>query len=199
MANTIRTSILATSIKRTSLLLLLISLSMPGIAAEIDFNLGKDAARVVFTDLLDGSDYGRKEYTMGLLYNTDDNVFFDASMQIVDEAGSKFPGLEVGVGPKVYLGQTNTQDYLTFGIAALANYRLQNLNRFIFNGYAYFSPSIVSFIDADQMWELHVRAGYEMIPSAVAYVGFRRIRAKVNARNERTIDSEFHFGVQMDF
>ena len=169
------------------------------IARDMDFSLGTDTVTATFSDLLEGSDYGRKEYAVGMLYNRDDNYFVDAAIQIIDEAGSKFPGLEVGVGPKMYLGKTKTQDYLTFGIAALANYRMQELNRYLFSGYLYFSPSIVSFIDADQMWELHFRAGYEIIPAATAYIGFRRIRAKVNINTERTIDNEIHFGIKMDF
>ena len=186
-------------VKYLILFFALITASTSTMARNMDFSLGTDTVTADYSDLLEGSDYGRKEYTVGLLYNRDDNFFVDAALQIIDEAGSKFPGLEVGVGPKVYFGQTKTQDYLSFGIAALANYRMQELNRYLFSGYVFFSPSIVSFIDADQMWELNLNAGYEIIPAATAYIGFRRIRAKVNINAERTVDNEIHFGLKMDF
>lgn len=148
------------------LLFVLLITSLPLAARSLDTNLGSDSVRITYAHPVDSSDYGRKEYTIGALYNKDDNFFIDASLQIIDEAGSKFPGLEVGIGPKAYFGSTKTQDYLTFGFEALGNYRLANLNRFVFSGYGYYSPNIVSFGDAEEMWELHARAAYELIPSA---------------------------------
>ncbi len=189
-------------IKITLLILtLLIStlVTAPLFADGIDFNVGQDTARFTYSAPIGDADYGRKDITLGVLYNKDDNTFIDAALHIIDEAGSKFPGLELGIGPKAYLGQTNTEEYLTIGFEALGNYRFTNMNRFILGGYGYYAPSILSFIDADELWELHFRASYELIPSASVYIGYRKIRAKVNVKTERTIDDEFYFGIKMDF
>lgn len=190
-------------IKITLLILTLLTSAFataPLFADGIDFNVGQDTARFTYSAPVgSAADYGRKDITLGVLYNKDDNTFIDAALHIIDEAGSKFPGLELGVGPKAYLGQTNTEEYLTIGFEALGNYRLVNLNRFILSGYGYYAPSILSFIDADELWELHFRASYELIPSASVYIGYRKIRAKVNVITERTIDDEFYFGIKMDF
>ncbi len=190
------------SIKVTLLILTLLTSALPTtslFAGEIDFNVGPDAARFTYSKPVGSADYGQKNATFGVLYNKDDNFFVDAALHIIDGAGSKFPGMELGIGPKAYLGQTNTEEYLTIGFEAIGNYRLRNLNRFILSGYGYFAPSIISFIDADELWEIHFRASYELIPSASVYIGYRKIRAKVNVKTERTIDDEFHFGIKMDF
>jgi len=183
----------------TSTLLATTLTTTPLVAGDLDFNIGSDSVRITYADPIGSADYGRKDVTIGALYNKDDNFFIDAGLHIIDEAGNKFPGLELGIGPKAYLGQTDTEEYLTIGFEALGNYRLLNMNRVIFSGYGYYAPSIVSFIDADEMWELNFRVAYELIPSASAYIGYRKIRTKVNVKSERTIDDEIHFGIKMEF
>jgi len=187
------------SMKTTLLILFACATTTPVIADEIDFNVSPDTVRFTYSKPIGSSDYGRKDLTYGVLYNENDNLFVDFALHIIDEAGSKFPGLELGIGPKAYLGQTDTEDYLTIGFEALGNYRLAEMNRFIVSAYGYYAPGILSFIDADELWELHFRASYELIPSASIYVGYRKIRAKVNVKRERTIDDEFHFGIIMNF
>jgi len=187
------------SVKKILLILISILATSPVIADNIDFNVGSDAVRFTYAIPIGSSDYGRKDITFGILYNEDDNTFIDAALHIIDEAGSKFPGMEVGIGPKVYFGQTNSEDYLTVGFEALGNYRLAKMNRIVLGAYGYYAPGILSFIDADELWEMHFRASYELIPSASIYLGYRKIRAKVNVKNERTIDDSFHFGLIMEF
>jgi len=187
------------SIKTGFFLFTLLVSTQSVLADELDTNISSDSVRVIYTAPIGGADYGRKNITMGALYNKDDNFFFDAGLHIIDEAGSKIPGMEVGIGPKAYIGQTETEDYLTFGFEALANYRLATSNRFLFSGNVYYSPSIIAFIDADELWELNFRASYELIPSASVYVGFRKIRVKVNVKRERLIDDGFYFGLKMEF
>lgn len=186
-------------IKTIFLFFALFAVTLPLMARELDINVGSDLIRITYISPLEGADYGRKDITFGGFYNKDDNYFFDTSLLIIDEAGNKFPGLELGIGPKAYLGQTKTEEYLTFGIAGLINYRLSSINRLILSGSGYFSPSIISFMDANQMWEFEVRAAYEIIPSANIYVGYRKIEVDVNIPGERTVDDEFHFGFKMAF
>ncbi len=169
-------------------------------SGELDINLSDDSVRVRYGQDLAGSPQGRKQYGVGMLYNTDDNSMFDLWFQITDEAGSKAPGLDVGVGPKAYVGSTDTQEYLAFALGGSLIYRPLQANRMVLSAEAYIAPSIITFLDASNLWEINLRLGYEILPSAVAYVSYRQIRANFEVvENEEVIDRGGQVGLDLRF
>jgi hypothetical protein len=167
---------------------------------ELDMNLSDDSVRVRYGQDLAGSPQGRKQYGVGMLYNTDDNAMIDMWFQITDEAGSKAPGLDVGVGPKAYFGTTDTQEYLAFALGGALIYRPLQANRVVLVADGYIAPNIITFLDADNMWEINFRLGYEVLPSAVAYVSYRQIRVNFEVvEDEEVVDRGGQVGLDLRF
>ena len=77
-------------------------LSTTASAQRLDITLKQDSARFSYITLIGGSTFGRTEMNTGLLYNEDKNMAVDVGLQVIDVAGSKTPGLELGVGPRFY-------------------------------------------------------------------------------------------------
>jgi len=157
---------------------ILFLLSFEVYAAKVDVNLSQSSARFTYYSLVGGSNYGRTEMSTGLMYNDDKNMMLELGIQVIDVAGSKSPGLEIGIGPKLYYFSSDKPDASGLVIAVGGNfrYKLQQMPRVIFTGGVFYAPSITSTIDADTYLEYGLRAGYELLPSADIYVGVRSIR-----------------------
>jgi hypothetical protein len=163
-------------------------------------NFSDSSVRLGYSQDLSGSTQGRKEVGIGMLYNTDDNAMVDLWFLVTDEAGSKAPGLDAGVGPKLYFGKTDTQEYLGLAIGGLLLYRPLQFNRMLLLAEGFIAPNIVTFLDADNVWEVNLRVGYEVLPSAIAYASYRQIRANFNVvEDEEIVDRGGQLGLELRF
>lgn len=181
---------------------ILFLLSFEVYAAKVDVNLAQDSARFTYYSLVGGSNFGRTEMSTGLMYNDDKNLLVELGIQVIDVAGSKTPGLEIGVGPKVFYFSSDKPDASGLVIAVGGNFRYQlaQMQRVIFTGGIYYAPSITSTIDADSYLELGFRAGYELLPSADIYVGVRSIRVDyTKGIGDHTLDDTAMVGMTFSF
>ena len=171
-------------------------------AQRIDVTLKQDSARFSYIALVGGSTFGRTEMNTGLLYNEDKNVAVDVGLQVIDVAGSKTPGLELGVGPRFYYlsyDATNS-DGAAVALGGQLRYKLPSVPRLALMANAFYAPRITSTLDADSMYEIGMGVGYELLPTANIYLAYRRIRADftmdVGAVN---IDSGVSLGMNFTF
>jgi len=158
---------------------LLILLSTTVNAQRIDVNLKQDSARFSYITLIGGSTFGRTEMTTGILYNEDGNQVVNLGLQVIDVAGSKTPGLELGVGPRLYYLKHDDTDSSGAAVAlgGQLRYKLPSLQRLSFIGNFFYAPSITTTLDAENMYEFGIGVSYELLPTANVYVKYRRIRA----------------------
>ena len=169
-------------------------------ASLVDLGLSNESVRVRYGTDLNVSPQGRKEVGVGALYNTNDNVMLDAWFHITDEAGSKAPGLDASVGFKTYLGKTKHLEYLALGIGGELIYRPVQNNRILLSAGAHFAPNIVTFLDADNMWEINLRVGYEVLPSAIAYLSYQNVRVNFGIfENEQVVQRGGQIGLELRF
>ncbi len=171
-------------------------------ASSLDLGLSNESVRVRYGKDVSTSPQGRKEAGVGALYNTKDNAMFDAWFHITDEAGSKAPGLDASVGFKAYVGKTKHREYLGVGIGGALLYRPAQSNRLLLSAGAHFSPNIVTFLDADNLWELNARLGYEVLPSAIAYISYQNVRVNFNSKqfeNEQVVQRGGQLGLELRF
>ena len=171
-------------------------------AARLDVNLNQDSARFTYYSLIGGSTYGRTEMSTGLLYNEDKNYLLELGLQVVDVAGSESPGLEVGVGPKLYYMNSDTPDVsgLAIAIGGIIRYNLPQMQRLALQGSAYYAPSITSTLDTDNFFEYGVRVAYEILPTANIYLGYRRIRVDyTKGVGSHTLDDGAMVGMNFSF
>jgi hypothetical protein len=184
----------------TTVLLLIASFGVN--AARLDVNLNQDSARFTYYSLIGGSTYGRTEMSTGLLYNEDKNYLLELGLQVVDVAGSESPGLEVGVGPKLYYMGDDAADVtgLSIAIGGIIRYNLPQLQRLALQGSLYYAPSITSTLDTDNFLEYGVRVAYEILPTANIYLGYRRIRVDfTKGKGSHTLDDGTILGMDFSF
>ncbi|WP_455209426.1 YfaZ family outer membrane protein [Kaarinaea lacus] len=170
-------------------------------ARSLDFNLSSESAQVKYATLMGATNYGRTEVGFGFLYHEDKNYLGEVSLLVIDEAGSKSPGLEVGVGVKFYFGQADKPDvsYSAIGLGGQLRYRAASVPRIVYSGTLFYAPGIVSFQDSDQMYEAGATIEFEVIPTANVYVGYRLIESEIKNRDNVKIDDNFIIGMRFKF
>ena len=171
-------------------------------ARSMDINLSNDAAQFKYGTLVGGTTYGRSELTYGLLFNEDDVYLFEVGLLVIDQAGSKSPGLELGIGPKFYFADTDKSDgdAAALGLGGQIRYKNMAAPRIVYNAEGYYAPSIVSFLDADSMFEFNLRLEYEILPTANIYLGYRDIEVEIeNSDKNVELDENVVLGVRFKF
>ena len=184
----------------STVLLLIVSFGVN--ASRLDINLNQDSARFTYYSLMGGSTYGRTEMSTGILYNEDKNYLLELGLQVVDVAGSESPGLEIGVGPKLYYMGSDTPDVsgLSIAIGGTVRYNLPQLQRMALQGTLYYAPSITSTLDTSNFLEYGARVAYEILPTANIYLGFRRIRVDyTKGQGTHTLDDGAMLGMNFSF
>jgi hypothetical protein len=138
----------------------------------------------------------------GILYNEDDNGVFDIGLQVIDVAGSKTPGLELGVGPRFYYlrhDKTST-DGVAVALGGHLRYKIPSVPRLAVRATLFYAPRITSGMDADNMSEAGMGISYELLPTADIYLKYRSVRAKFNKGvGSETIDRGGVIGVSFSF
>ena len=187
---------------RTLIVFALILASTAANAQRIDVTLKQDSARFSYVTLIGGSTFGRTEMKAGILYNEDDNYVANIGLQVIDVAGSKTPGLELGVGPRFYYLKHDKSNSTAAAIALGGHlrYKLPSVQRLSVNATGFFAPSITSTLDAKSMYEIGAGVGYELLPTANVYVAYRRIRADfTQGVGTENIDSGVSLGLDFTF
>lgn len=172
-------------------------------AQELDINLSNDSALFRYIGHQSGgSTFGGTETDLGFLYTTDDDIVGMFGIQVTGETGSGSPGLQAGVGLKAFGATADEADADVFALTlgGQLQYRPQSLSRVLVGVDGFFSPDIVTFVDAESFSFVSARVGYEILPQATAYLGYRKIRADLeNGGGEVTIESGGHVGVMLTF
>ena len=182
----------------TSLLAGAATFSSHSNAASLDLNLNNKSAQIRLATVIGGTTMGRTQASTSFLYNDDEKYVFDLGLLVIDVAGSKSPGLELGVGPKLYFADGDKGEAVCIGLGGQIRYKIPALQRLNFGLEGYYAPDIVSFANADSMYEVGFRIGYEILPTADVYGGYRRIRAEFDVGDE-TLDESLMVGFKLSF
>lgn len=176
-------------------------------ARAIDINLNDDAAqfRYIAYDGRAGG-FGKREMDIGLLFTNDDDLIGMFGAQVIAEAGSASPGLEAGIGFKLFAARSEQDnvdaDLFSVSIGGQLRFSLPPHRRILLGVEGYYSPQVVTFGDADNFSYVSASIGYEILPRASVYLGYRDIRAKLDINGEegtRKIENGGHIGVKFEF
>lgn len=184
--------------KRLILSLFTLMLSFDLMAAAMDIGLSDESARFRYTTPMGGTTLGRAEVVAGFLYNDDDKYMVEVGVLVIDVAGTKAPGLELGVGPKLYYVDTDIGSSGAMGIGGTMRYKMRELPRYFVSGEAFIAPSVVSFGDAETIIEFGMNANYELLPTADVYVGYHHIRVEFDS-GWQSVDETISFGLKFRF
>lgn len=172
----------------------------PATADALDLNLNNDAALVRYLahDGRAGA-FGKREMDVGLLYTTEHDYLAMFGAQVIAEAGAAVPELEAGLGLKVFGLRFDHENIFALTIGGQIKYSLPPSRRVVLGAEGYYSPDVVTSSPADSFSYLSVYAGYEVVPEALIYLGYRKIEIDVRGAGDATVDSGGHFGVRFSF
>ncbi len=174
----------------------------PAAADAIDINLNDDAALLRYL-AYDGraGNFGKREMDVGLLYTTERDKDYIAMFgaQLIAEAGAGIPELEAGLGLKVFGIRYDSDSIFSLAIGGQLKYSLPPYRRFVVGVEGYYAPNVVTSSPADNFSFLSAYAGYEVVPEALLYLGYRDVRADLRRVGDTTIDDGVHLGVRFGF
>lgn len=172
----------------------------PVAADAIDINLNNDAAQFRYL-AYDGraGGFGKREMDVGLIYTTEDDYLAMFGAQMIAEAGAGIPELEAGVGLKIFGTRFDSRNIFALAIGGQLKYSVPPHRRFVLGVEGYYAPDVVTSSRADNFSYLSAYAGYEVVPEALVYVGYRSVRADLTTGGDITVDSGGHFGVRFGF
>jgi hypothetical protein len=180
------------------------TVSTAALADTVDINLRDTSAQFQYISSLGRDPLGNTKFHAGVLYVNRNNMLGDFGLVVQDELGDNAPGFSVGIGikgvfAKVTGGGTIVSSTSALALGGLVRYSPPATQRLGLVGEVYLSPNIVTFGDANRYIESNIRAEYEVIPQAVAYVGYRRIEFGINNRPNEILDEGVNLGVRISF
>lgn len=173
--------------------------SAPAGAGALDINLGDNSAQIQYSSAMGRDSLGKSEFHMGFLYTDQDNLLGDVGILVKNDVGTGLPGVTVGIGVKGVMATTDNSDALALALGTQVRFSPSAASRFGIAGQFYFAPNIVTFRDADRFIETGVRLEYEILPQAVAYLGYRKIKFGLETGPDAVLDEGAHVGVKIAF
>lgn len=177
-------------------------LSAPAAADAIDINLNDDAALLRYL-AYDGraGNFGKREMDVGLLYTNEHDKAYIAMFgaQLIAEAGAGIPELEAGLGLKVFAMRFDSDNIFSLAIGGQLKYSVPPYRRVVIGIEGYYSPNVVTSSPADNFSFLNAYLGYEVVPEALLYLGYRDVSADLRGGGNATIDDGVHVGVRFGF
>ncbi len=173
--------------------------SAPAGAGALDINLSDNSAQIQYSSSMGRDSLGKTEFHTGFIYTDQDNLFGDAGILVKNDVGTGFPGVTVGMGFKGVMATIDNSDALALALGTQVRFSPSAASRFGIAGQFYFAPNIVTFRDADRFIETGVRLEYEILPQAVAYLGYRKIKFGLEVGPDAVLDEGAHVGVKIAF
>ena len=187
---------------RVATVALLVAANTAVTAGELDISLSNDTAQVRYYAPMSHSKYGHTDFDLGALFTEADDLMVSAGMMMSGEAGSRSPGVHLGVGFRGYgvsFDNTTNDDLLALTLGGEVRFVPPSERRLGIAFYGNFSPDITTFGDAEQFSDFGGRVEYEVLPEAAIYVGFRHIKAELERGPSVTLDKGGHVGLRMKF
>ncbi len=162
-------------------------------------SLSETSAQLKYGMLVGGQRFGRSELTAGFLYNSDSDYIAEAALLVVDEAGSKLPGMRIGLGGKFYGASIPNNELAALAIGGEVYYTLSRMDRLTLAAEGFYAPSIVSFLDTERFWEVAGRVQYAVLPTAEAFIEYRKFYAELDSGAGVSIDKGIRLGLRIEF
>lgn len=180
-----------------------VSLLCSGIHAQtLDFNLSNDTAEAAFAAPFASTGFGRSSFGVSVLFSdkdADNNWITGGGITVAGEAGADVPGLEFGVSVNGYIAEVAAYDLVAIPLGAQVRYTPPQFSRFFGMLAMEYAPDIVTFNDGEKLAKSVVRVGYEILPDADVYVGYRNIRVGIKNRPDVGVDEGWYLGVNLRF
>lgn len=172
-------------------------------ASGLDLSLSNDSVQVRLSSLTGNpTGMGNSEVDMGLLYTSGrgsakDSLLGMLGVMVVGNAGTGAPELDVGVGVKLFAASIDNDNLAALAVGGRLRFHPKALNRLSFTAEAHYAPDIVTFIDAKRFLYATARIEYEVLPQALAYIGYRNVWTDLSKGPNVDLDNGAHIGLQL--
>lgn len=176
------------------------------LAGAIDFRVGKDVAEVSFLTQTSSFGYGGADIGFSGIVNEFDDVIGTASILVSGNTAGDIKALHFGVGAKAYLGVLDGPDNINIdanggaiAIGGKIRYVFPSAAPVAILGEVFYAPEITSISDFDELIEFRLGVELEITPSAMAYIGYRKLEVTSDNNFEYEFDDAAHVGVRFEF
>jgi len=179
--------------------LVMLLLPFPLLAAGVDINVNSEAFRLTAdyplpnrNVLIDGS----------WLHRGKADALSVGGYLTGKAAGGNQP-LIAGLGARFYYvnydGGSDSQDGSNLALGGFVQYQFPQFDRLSVGGNLFYAPSVLSFGDSDEFYEVGTWVGYSVIRDAEVYLGWRRLKSDFDQGGETMIDTGVHVGLRVRF
>ena len=187
---------------RSILALVVLVVSSGANAQSLDMNLSNDTVEGVFEGAVGGTGLGKSSYDFSVLFSErkdENNWMIGGGFTVSGDAGSDVPGLQFGVGVKVYTMEVAKFDVTAIPLGGHVKYAPPAMNRLFVMGSAFWAPQIVTLYDGDEFIYSSFKVGYEILPAADVYIGYRNIFVDIKNRDDERVSETWMAGVKLAF
>ncbi len=187
---------------RYALLLLVSLLAFPSArAAGLAMNLSSETGE--FTYLLGSRGFleGGVDVGFSFLYNRREDAMVSAEVLSLGQQAELGQPWQLGVGAKIFGARlADNRELTAVALGARLGYIIPSrVAPMAFVTEAFFAPSVTSFADSQRMFELDSRLEIEITPTALGYVGYRLVTARmVDNDDDVELDDNVHIGIRFN-
>lgn len=186
-------------LKKLALASLVATSATANAGGSLDLSIANEMVRVAYDATKVGSGL---HVSADFLHHTDDGNIGSVGLHVVD-VRNEDPDLYIGVGGKLYGFSSDDDADVSgggVGLGGFFRYRLPGVPEVSVAGYGYYAPPVISFSDADNIFDADVRLQYSLIPTARVYVGYRYTGIKIEDVSDRfELGDGAHVGLRLDF
>lgn len=167
-------------------------------AEEINIQLSSETARFMYLTEAFGQNFGRLELETGFLYNENGDSLINVGLLVRGESVSV--PLIVSMGARLYYADLGAN--ATVGAVAIGGDLLlapESWGGLGIGGFYFTAPSVVSFLDAEDLTEYGVYLNFQISPQASISGGYKRIEAAITNAVDVDIDEGAYFALTLNF
>jgi hypothetical protein len=158
----------------------------------LDIFVNNDTVSVDYLTTYRGSDL-----SFGFLTSTSSNWVAHGGLLVLGREYGSGSKIEGGLGAKIYVASAGGNSVTAAAIGGQIAYFPQS-SKFGIGGYAYFAPDIITF-GGTGLTEYGVRAEFQMVETASAYVGIHNIAITPDGVGTVTVNDGLHVGINLRF
>lgn len=178
------------------LVLALCLAATPAAADSFDIGFNDDSFHLGYERGMTQDEFGTVVGTLGFLHNDDkETTFGRAGIDFIGSPGN-YPGLNLGIGSRLYVGSTaDSTDFINLAIGLRGYYAPPQLGGFGLGAALYHSPKVFSFQDSERLTQSEVVLSYALVPKVRLTLGYYNTRLKEDRNDrDRRIDDSFRIG-----
>jgi hypothetical protein len=144
--------------------------------------------------------YGGAEISVGGFFNDDDDVMGSLGFMVSGVPAGEQP-FSFELGAEFYVAGVDKpdQDFQALALGGGARYHIPANTPMSLGAQLLYAPNITTFGDADDLLDFTVRYQIDLLPSASAFLGYRRLQADLDRDDNYKLDNNVHLGIRLIF